>query len=103
MQPKNLDEISPNRERPSAQCGNRKVENLCRAHCRKRLQKGVTLVMMPLSRKPTSEALKEWHALYGFSQFYLQPMHLSAYGMNHAFAFPAKAGPHFTDPGGMEG
>jgi len=23
--------------------------------------------------------------------------------MNHAFAFPAEAGPHFTDPGGMEG
>jgi len=23
--------------------------------------------------------------------------------MNHAFALPAEAGPHFTDPGGMEG
>jgi len=22
---------------------------------------------------------------------------------NHAFAFSAEAGPHFTDPGGMEG
>jgi len=28
---------------------------------------------------------------------------LFANGMNHAFAFPAEAGPHFTDPGGMEG
>jgi len=24
-------------------------------------------------------------------------------GMNHAFAFPAKTGPHFNDPRGMEG
>jgi len=29
--------------------------------------------------------------------------HLSANGINHAFAFPAEAGPYFTDPGGMEG
>jgi len=31
------------------------------------------------------------------------PTRLSANGMSHAFAFPAEAGPHFTDPGGMEG
>jgi len=30
-------------------------------------------------------------------------MRLSANGMNHAFAFPAKAGPYFTDHRGMKG
>jgi len=29
-------------------------------------------------------------------------MHLSANGMNHAFAFPAEAGPHFINPGGWK-
>jgi len=29
--------------------------------------------------------------------------YLSANGMNHAFASPAKAGPHFTSPEAMEG
>jgi len=35
----------------------------------------------------------------GISQFYL---HTHYTGMNHAFALLAEAGPHFTDPGGME-
>jgi len=35
------------------------------------IQKQSTLVIAPLSWKPTSEALKEWHALLGISQFYL--------------------------------
>jgi len=39
----------------------------------------------------------------GFHRFTCTSTHLSANGMNHGFAFPAKAGPHFTDPGGMEG
>jgi len=56
-----------------------------------------TLVIEPLSQKPTSEALKE-----GFSQFYLPHMHSSTNGMDRAFAFPAKAGPHFADPGETE-
>jgi len=30
-------------------------------------------------------------------------MHFSANGVIHAFAFLAKAGPHFTDSLGMEG
>jgi len=29
-------------------------------------------------------------------------LRLAANGVNHAFAFPAEAGPHFTDPEGME-
>jgi len=35
--------------------------------------------------------------------FSRRPECLAANGTNHAFAFPAKAGPHFIDPGGMEG
>jgi len=31
------------------------------------------------------------------------PTRLSTNDMNHAYAFPAEAGPHFTDLGGMEG
>jgi len=34
---------------------------------------------------------------------YLPPTHLSVNGTNPASAFPAKAGPHFTHHGGMEG
>jgi len=30
-------------------------------------------------------------------------MRLSMNSRNHAFALPAEAGPHFTNPGGMEG
>jgi len=30
-------------------------------------------------------------------------MRLSANCMDHAFAFPSEAGPHFTSSGGMEG
>jgi len=33
----------------------------------------------------------------------LLPTPLFENGMNHVFAFPDKAGLHFTDPGGMEG
>jgi len=46
---------------------------------------------------------EEWHALQGISQFCLPPTRLSVNSMNHAFASPAEAGPHFTDLKGMEG
>jgi len=39
----------------------------------------------------------------GFLGFTCTPTHLFANGMNHASAFPAEAGPHFTNPRGMEG
>jgi len=39
----------------------------------------------------------------GSCSFNCTLMRMSENGMNHAFAFPAEAGPHFTDPKRMEG
>jgi len=57
--------------------------------------------MAPLSWMRTSEALRYGTHCKGFQSLTCTPMHLSANSMNHAF--PAEAGPHSTDPGGMEG
>jgi len=62
-----------------------------------------TLVMPPLTETHIRSA-EVWHALSrGCLGFTCTPTCLFANGMNHAFPFPAEAGPHFTDPGGMEG
>jgi len=62
-----------------------------------------TLVIAPRSRKPTPEALRYGTRCQGSHSFTCIPTRLSANGMNHAFTFPAEAGPHFTDPRGMRG
>jgi len=53
--------------------------------------------------KSTSEALSMARVVKGFHSFSSTPTRLSGKGMNHAFVFPAESGPHYTDPGGMEG
>jgi len=51
-------------------------------------------------KKHTTEAQRYGTHCKGPHSFTYTPTHLSMSGMNHAFAFPAKAGPHFTDSGG---
>jgi len=54
----------------------------------------------------TTSSQKRWgmaRAARDLTLLSYTPTRLSANGMNHAFAFTAEAGPHFTDPGGMEG
>jgi len=68
------------------------------------LQKGKGNTIQRLfMRQPHHRSAEVWHALSGISQYYLPPTRLSANGMNYVFAFPAQAGSHFTDPGGMKG
>jgi len=62
----------------------------------------MTRVTAPLYEVTLSQ--KHWGMAHvvRISQCYLPPTRLSANGMNHAFAFPAEAGLHFTNPGRME-
>jgi len=46
-----------------------------------------------------AEALRYGTHCKGSQSVICTPSRLSANGMNHAFAFPAEDGPHFTDPG----
>jgi len=54
----------------------------------------VDVVLLRDNLTPSADAWQE------ISQVHL---HTHVNSMNHAFAFPTEAGPHFTDPGGMEG
>jgi len=50
------------------------------------------------------KALRMARVVEKFHSFFMYTTHLPANGMNyHSFAFPYKAGPHFTDPRGVEG
>jgi len=62
-----------------------------------------TLDIAPLHENLAPEAPRYGTRCQGISQFYL---HTHAFireqYMNHAFAFPADAGPHFIDPEGWK-
>jgi len=51
----------------------------------------------------THTTVQIWHALSRITLFYLPLTRLSTNAVNHAFASPDEAGPHFTDPEGTEG
>jgi len=54
-------------------------------------------------RQPNHRSAEVWHAL-SRNLTVLPATHVfTATCMNHASAFPAEAGPRFTDPGGIEG
>jgi len=72
-------------------------------HIEGKKAKARTLVIALLSRQSTSHALTYGTRCQGSHSCTHTPMRLSANGMNYVSAFPAEAGPHFTDSRVMEG
>jgi len=70
---------------------------------RHRSERGRHLMQHLYVRTPPQKRSGVARIVVGFHSFTCTPTCSSANGTNHAFAFPAAAGLHFIDPGGVDG